>query len=413
MSGQQLPRGVSDLYTDDYHLKESLINNYKRLLNTYGYNPIQTPTFEFYDLFMNVPGTMDADQMIKLIDPDGKVLVLRPDATVPIARMVSQSQLDVKKFCYVTNIFRMESSESDRTSRSFSQVGVEWFDHAHPLHDVEMISLAIEMLKQSGIERIQLEIGQASFFKSLLKSAQLPPSEEQEIQKKVEAKNGYELKAYLNTLEIDEDIYQVLLAIPNLFGSPKTVLTEAKRLVLNDEMRQAVEKLDSLVKQLHRLGYEQYVSLDLGLINHLNYYTGVMFQAYVEGYGKPIIQGGRYDELTKYFDLKTSAIGFGLYVDDLMTILKQQNRADIEANQSITISTSEKELKEAMDLAMSLRAKGVVVNMVYAPLNAEISGDLIDFTSKSYRLNCGTNQGSFNSVIDLQKKVGLEDYATN
>ncbi|WP_054754826.1 ATP phosphoribosyltransferase regulatory subunit [Piscibacillus salipiscarius] len=108
--GKQLPQGVADLYSNDYEKKEYVTDQINRVTKLHGFKPIQTPTFEYYDLFMNMPGTMDTDQMIKLIDHDGKILVLRPDATIPIARMVANSKDPVKfeKLSYVTNIFRMQ-----------------------------------------------------------------------------------------------------------------------------------------------------------------------------------------------------------------------------------------------------------------------------------------------------------------
>ena len=137
---QQLPKGVADLFSQDYQLKQQVIEDLKQLNRQYGFRQIQTPTFEYYDLFINLPGTMDTDQMIKMVDHDGKILVLRPDATIPITRMVASSYNDdhpESKLSYVTNIFRMENGESDVFSRSFMQVGVEHFGKAC----VEVLSL--------------------------------------------------------------------------------------------------------------------------------------------------------------------------------------------------------------------------------------------------------------------------------
>ncbi|WP_017187369.1 ATP phosphoribosyltransferase regulatory subunit [Alkalibacillus haloalkaliphilus] len=404
---QQLPQGVTDLYAHDYELKQALTGQLRHVLSSYGYRPIQTPTFEYYDLFMSVPGTMDSDQMIKLIDRDGKVLVLRPDATVPIARMVSQSQSEVEmynKFLYVTNIFRMESGESDRSSRSFSQVGVEWFDDAHPLNDIEMIVMAIESLKQSGLKNIQLELGQAGFFQSLLQEAGLTEQQQLVVQQKVDEKNEYELSRLLKQYQVNDQIKNQLIQIPNLFGSPKSVFTEAEKIAVNRGMKQSLKRLVELVNQLEQLGYAHYISIDLGLVNHLNYYSGTMFQGYIEGYGKPIIQGGRYDQLTKYFDLETSAIGFGIYLDDLISIVKKQQSFKTSQPEKIDVVTEEKDFVKAMEVAQELRGKGVVVNMHYE--NDSNTGDQVIYLSEK-KVEIKGETFTFTTVEDFLTKAGF------
>ncbi|MDV2583414.1 ATP phosphoribosyltransferase regulatory subunit [Alkalibacillus haloalkaliphilus] len=406
---QQLPQGVTDLYADDYELKQALTGQLQHVISSYGYQPIQTPTFEYYDLFMNVPGTMNSDQMIKLIDRDGKVLVLRPDATVPIARMVAQSQSEVEtynKFLYVTNIFRMESGESDRSSRSFSQVGVEWFDHAHPLNDIEMIVMAIESLKQSGLKNIQLELGQAGFFQSLLQEAGLTKEQQLVVQQKVDEKNEYELSRLLTQYQVNDQIKNQLIQLPSLFGSPNYVITEAEKIAVNRGMKQSLKRLVELVNQLEQLGYAHYISIDLGLVNHLNYYSGTMFQGYIEGYGKPIIQGGRYDQLTKYFDLETSAIGFGIYLDDLISIVKKQQSFKTSQLETVDVVTEEKDFVKAMEFAQELRGKGVVVNMHYE--NDSTTGDHVIFLSEK-KVEIKGETFTFTTVEDFLTKAGFKN----
>ncbi|MDQ0352187.1 ATP phosphoribosyltransferase regulatory subunit [Alkalibacillus filiformis] len=404
---QQLPQGVTDLYAHDYELKQALTGQLQHVLSSYGYQPIQTPTFEYYDLFMSVPGTMDSDQMIKLIDRDGKVLVLRPDATVPIARMVAQSRSEVEtynKFLYVTNIFRMESGESDRSSRSFSQVGVEWFDDAHPLNDIEMIVMAIESLKQSGLRSIQLELGQAGFFQSLLQEAGLTKEQQMVVQQKVDEKNEYELSRLLTQYQVDDQIKNQLIQIPNLFGSPNSVFAEAEKIAINRGMKQSLKRLKELVNQLEQLGYEHYISIDLGLVNHLNYYTGTMFQGYIQGYGKPIIQGGRYDQLTKHFDLETSAIGFGIYLDDLISIVKKQQSFETSQSEIVDVVTEEKDFVKAMEVARDLREKGVVVNMHYE--NDSNTGDQVIYLSENI-VDIKGETFNFTTVENFLMKAGF------
>ncbi|MET3683925.1 ATP phosphoribosyltransferase regulatory subunit [Alkalibacillus flavidus] len=405
---QPLPQGVTDLYAQEYELKQTIIDRLKQLYHHYGCQPIQTPTFEYYDLFMNIPGTMNDDQMIKLIDTDGKVLVLRPDATVPIARMASQAKSDMpllNKMYYVTNIFRMESGESDRTSRSFSQVGVEWFDDGRELNDIEMVILAVDTLKQIEVSDIQLELGQAGFFRALMDEAQLDAETEALIQAKLEAKNEYELSDLLESLQVSDEVKQALLRLPHLFGEANHVLKDAKSVAINDQMAKALDQLTGLVEHLTELGYADYISIDLGLVNHLNYYTGVMFQGYVEGYGKPVIQGGRYDQLMTYFNLESSAIGFGVYIDDLLRIVKQQQTLQLEEPNQAVILTNHTTTKEAFSLAQSLRQNQIVTSIAYEDDVVDESSIIIDIVSKTVNIN-GDKQ-PFETIDQVLTKVGI------
>ncbi|SEQ95665.1 ATP phosphoribosyltransferase regulatory subunit [Piscibacillus halophilus] len=398
--GNQLPQGVADLYSNDYERKEYVIDQINQTTKLYGFKPIQTPTFEYYDLFMNMPGTMDTDQMIKLIDHDGKILVLRPDATIPIARMVANSKDPVtfEKLSYVTNIFRMQNGDSDVFSRSFTQLGVECFGQKDAFIDVEMIALAIEALKAVGLERFQIDLGQAKFYQSLMNEVDLPQHVQREILSKLEQKNEYELSLILNKYNVNERVTNVLLKLANLFGTPRTVIQQAKDLALTDEMLEAVQELEWTVNQLADLGMAPFISVDLGLVNHLNYYTGVMFQGYVHGFGRSVIQGGRYDHLTEEFGLKIDAIGFGVYIDQLMDVLKQQDVA--LASEELQLSIVSRNRTDAFKIAQELREEGFIVDL-FSTENRPI---LIDLDNE--KLIKGENEERFQSTKDLIDKVG-------
>ncbi|TFB21715.1 ATP phosphoribosyltransferase regulatory subunit [Filobacillus milosensis] len=397
--GKQLPQGVADLYSNDYENKEYIIKQINQLTKLYGFKPIQTPTFEYYDLFMNMPGTLDPDQMIKLIDHDGKILVLRPDATVPIARMVANSNqpLEVEKLSYVTNIFRMQNGESDVFSRSFTQLGVECFGKKNRYVDVEMIALAIETLKTVGLQRYQIDLGQAKFFQALMDEINPTPELQREIQEKLEQKNEFELEQILNENHVNEKAKQVLTQLTYLFGNPREVIKKAKPLALNSDMLQAINELEWIVEQINGLGLSEYISIDLGLVNNLNYYTGVMFQGFVHDFGRSVIQGGRYDSLTEQFGIKVDAIGFGVYLDQLIDVLDQQ---DISLkNDTAMINVKSQNSIYAFQVANELRRNGYAVNLF-----DQKASILIDLDEKLISNHKGNR--TFDGSDDLLKKVG-------
>lgn len=321
---QLVPKGVNDLHGEDFDVKEQTIIKLKNLFKQYEYKQIQTPVFEYYDLFYKIEGTLNKDQMIKLIDTDGKILVLRPDATIPIARMVAQNYQNadpVQRFSYVTSIFRMNEDLQNIQSREFTQAGVELFGKNGGEADVEIISLAIESLQEVGVVNFTIDISQANFFKKLVEQIDLPKEAMNDIQRLIEDKNFAQLKKNVNELEIDEELKNALQIIPTLYGEPEEVFRRAFQIAINNEMTDEIQHLKAVYEKLVAKGYEQYLSLDLGLINHLNYYTSIIFQGFITGYGSPVLLGGRYDNLTKQFGYDTKAIGFAIYVDRLIESL--------------------------------------------------------------------------------------------
>ncbi|PKR77041.1 ATP phosphoribosyltransferase regulatory subunit [Halalkalibacillus sediminis] len=409
---QQLPKGVADLYSQDYQLKQQVIEKLNQLNQQYGFKQIQTPTFEYYDLFVSMPGTMDTDQMIKMVDHDGKILVLRPDATIPITRMVAssdQAEHPESKLSYVTNIFRMENGESDVFSRSFAQVGVEHFGKASVEADVEMIALAIESFKKVGMNRFQLDIGQANYFKALIGEADLSTEKQLMVQEKIEQKNLPELKQLLEDLQLDEEITKVLLQLPQLFGTSEAVLKKADELAINQEMKEAVRYLTDVYSLLDQLGYGSFISIDLGLINHLNYYTGVVFQGFIHDFGKPVIQGGRYDDLTQYFGMNQDAIGFGVYVDDLIAALKSQGITEEQSSTKLQVHADE--WVEGFKVARELRQRGFEVHITGENQSSEDVVS-IDINKSTVQIPSSGEQVTYTDIEDLVKKVG-STYGSN
>ncbi|WAA11265.1 ATP phosphoribosyltransferase regulatory subunit [Fervidibacillus albus] len=356
-----IPAGVAPKHTIELEKKEKKITFISELFKRYGYRPVQTPTFEYYDLFSQVEGTIDVDQMIKLVDQDGKILVLRPDATIPIARMAAQNNGNDSyyKFYYTTNVFRMNERYPSSESREFTQTGIEFFGKGGLEADLEVIILAIESLKTCGFQQITLDLGQANFYKEFMNHMEIGRHELMEIEKLIEQKNEFELAQKLATLNIEDRFKEIINTFPTLYGQPDAVLKKAEKMLTNDRMRSELDKLKQLYQMLEELGYEKYVSIDLGLINHLNYYTGIIFHGYVQGYGKPVVVGGRYDHLSKQFGKDLPATGFAIYMDALLDadrdIPEKQSRTDIY------VLFEKASLKKGMAVAKKLRDSGFIV----------------------------------------------------
>lgn len=316
-----VPNGVKDLSYQDLEQKQHILTEISDLFQNSGYRQVQTPIFEYYDLFKEIKGTLEMDRMIKVIDTDGKILVLRPDATIPIARMAASSQdasHEVRRFSYVTSIFRMSDDPQNVQSREFTQAGVELFGDGGTSTDVEVIALAMDSLKAVNITEFTFEIGQANFFKALIQETSLEGDELEYLQKLIETKNFADLKRLVETLPIGDEVKRALRTLPTLYGPPTEVLQKARQIMLNPEMEVGITQLEEVCSELSQRGFDKHLTLDLGLLNNLKYYTGILFQGYINGYGKPIVLGGRYDDLSRQFGCDTKATGFAVYVDDLV-----------------------------------------------------------------------------------------------
>lgn len=327
---QFVPRGVNGIHAAEFEFKEQVLDQMKKLFKKHQYRQVEPPIFEYYDLFTQIEGTMNKDDMIKLIDTDGKILVLRPDATIPIARMVAADYKNepVQKFSYITNIFRMNDDLQNIQSREFTQAGIELFGKDGVKTDVEIICLAIETLKEIGVKDFTIDIGQANFFKKLIEQMNLQNEQFDEVQRLIEDKNFAELRCFVEALSISDKQKYALQSIPALYGEPEKVFAKARDVAINDEMKKEIKHVKKVYEQLAEKGCGRHVMIDLGIINHLNYYSGIVFHGYVAGYGQPVLLGGRYDKLTSRFGVDKKAIGFAVYVDHLIAAIEVQKEAD-------------------------------------------------------------------------------------
>lgn len=383
--GNFIPEGVEDTGSNQYEIKENIIKNIKNIYRSYGYRQIQTPTLEYYDLFSSVPGTISRDEMFKLIDSSGKILVLRPDATVPIARIAAANYKKLRgnlKFCYVTNIFRINNGENGQ-KREFTQAGVEYIGSDSREADAEVIALGIETLIKCGIPDFQVDLGQARYFKGLVQEMGMLENEGELVRKLIEDKNFAELNEIIKKLEIPDTLKNTILKIPYLYGSPEKVIEEAKNLVCNEEMKAALDYLKAVYEILKDYGYEKYISIDLGLISHIHYYTGILFKGYINNFGREILSGGRYDNLTKHYGYHIPATGFGINVDELMEVIEMYGIDDETLfSTDYLILYNDENRRDALEVAAELRDRGFIVECDRA---VDIAGQIKNADSKKIK----------------------------
>lgn len=358
------PEGVEDISSIQYEKKDHIQWLISEVFKTYGYKQISTPTFEYYDLFVGIDTAIDKDQMYKIIDTNGKILVLRPDATIPIARMVAThyDNLDeYLKFMYFTNVFR-SSDFQQGGKREFIQAGIEYLGNPSPDADAEVIATAIKSISSLGFENIHIDLGQADYFKGLVDELQLSEEIKLSIRILVEKKNFAELGKLVESINLEKKYSEILLELPFMYGNFKEITKKAYSLAVNDTMRKSVENMQKIYEILSYYGFEQYVYADMGLINHLDYYSGIIFKGYLGNIGEPVASGGRYDGLLKKFGKDIPATGLGLNMDLLFeAILKSDLLMDQAPDADVLILFDDKSEAKGIRKSVELRGKGNVV----------------------------------------------------
>ena len=359
------PEGVRDIYGGEFAGKLKLEELIHGKFKNFGYQDIQTPLFEYFDVFSREIGTTPSKELYKFFDKEGNTLALRPDFTPSMARCAAKYFMEETfpiRFCYAGNTFTNISSLQGKLCE-VTQMGAELIGDGSVEADAEMIAMLIECLKSAGLLQFQVTIGQADYFRGLCEAAGLPEETELALRENVSGKNIFGVEDILKEQSIAEEYREAFLRITELFGSVE-VLHKAEELASNERSLKAVERLKQLYGLLTVYGVQQYISFDFGMLSKYHYYTGVTFRAYTYGVGDAIVKGGRYDNLLKTFGKDAPAVGFVVVLDDLMTAMASQ-KIILSAKEEHGILVYEKAAFErALLRAGELRKSGVCTELI-------------------------------------------------
>lgn len=365
-----IPEGVRDIYNGECQLKLSIEQKMHQVLHSYGFSDIQTPMFEFFDVFSKERGTIASREMYKFFDRDNNTLVLRPDMTPAIARCVGkyfkEEELPLR-LCYKGSTFINTTSYQGKLKET-TQLGAELINDGSVDADAEMIALTIECLKNTGLEDFQVEIGHAEFLIGLLEEAKFDEKETEQLKELIEKKNVFGVEELVEEKNLPDNIKELLLKITDMYGDIENI-SHAKTLTNNPCAVKAIERLEELYEILKSYGVSDYVTFDLGLISKYNYYTGIIFKAYTYGTGEAIVKGGRYDNLMKQFGKEAPAIGLAIVVDQLMAAIGKQDNGEDESKASYLILYENDCRKKAIDFAKSCRQEGKEIQLTHKDPN--------------------------------------------
>lgn len=322
----QIPYGVGDLFLEDAAHQRVLEARLRQTFAGWAYTEIIPPMLEYAEVLAGPAGNQLAGNMIRFVDRDGQTLALRPDLTIPTARAVGTKLYDEPlplRLFYIGNVFRYEEPQAGRR-REFSQAGFELIGAGTVAADVEVLSLTIAALHAAGLRTFQLTVGHIAFYHGLLAALNLTPESRQTLSEAIDRKRQGDLAALLPTLPLTFPARRALQALPHLAGGAE-VFAHALEICLTAEMAAAVEHLQAVYARLAAVGLASFISVDLGEIRGMAYYTGITFEGFAPGSGAAICNGGRYDNLIGHFGPALPAVGCALVMDRVRQVARQQH----------------------------------------------------------------------------------------
>lgn len=359
------PDGVRDIYGDECKRKHYIESVLKDVIKKYGYEDIETPGFEYFDVFSNEIGTTPSKELFKFFDKEGDTLALRPDFTPSIARCVAKyydEETNPIRLTYSGNTFVNNTSLQGKL-KEVTQVGLELMNANNPEDDAETLALMIDALQSSGLKDFQISVGHIEFFKGLCSEAGMSEEEEYSLREYISTKNSFAAEKLIQNLSAKDSVKALLIETLSCIGGIDLIKNLLSK-VTNERSKDALNRLIKVYEILKMYQVENYISFDLGMLSKYNYYTGILFKAYTYGIGDALVKGGRYDHLLASFGSSKPAIGFVIVVDDLLNALRRQNITVTSFKTPIELSYNDGNLTEMINKAQKLRKDGEIVALV-------------------------------------------------
>ena len=351
------PDGTRDLLFGECVSRGEAVSRLTTMFRARGYRQVITPAIEFYDVFGSSAAHFPQENMYKLTDTRGRLMVIRPDCTIPIARLVATrlaaSPMPLRLY-YSENVYRVEHDLRGKRNEVF-QTGVELIGSNALRSDLEIVELAASGLSDIGGERFRIELCHIGYFKALIDSLDAPGETKEQIRQCIEQKNYPALGDLLDPFGAARAAL-ALRYLPRLFGGEE-VFEKAYALFDENGARESLDYLRSIYDYLRQLGLEGSVIVDLGLVNQIEYYTGIIFRGYFDGIGEPVLSGGRYDNLISDFGAALPAVGFAVHADLASAVIEKQP----PQTPDILVFSDEAHLPQAVNYIRSLTDNGLVV----------------------------------------------------
>ncbi|MBI5492707.1 MAG: ATP phosphoribosyltransferase regulatory subunit, partial [Deltaproteobacteria bacterium] len=324
--GISLPQGVRDILPDEARKIGAVESAILSVFEAHGFEKVITPLLEYVDVLSLGMGENLKERVLKFIDPStGKVVAIRPDITPQIARVVATRMRDFPlplKLCYNENVLRYQEPR-DGKSREVLQIGAEYISaRAEPQADAEMIIMGIEALKKLGVKSFKMDIGDVGFLRAILNRLPVAEDARRVIKETIAIKDASGLESVLDDIgaSIGERDRKLLLNLTTFYGED-SVIEKALSFSDDADARASLSHLQRVVAIIAECGLGSFVTIDLGEFRGFDYYTGIIFEGFASGIGKPILSGGRYDTLLARYGYACAATGFAFDVENIVSAL--------------------------------------------------------------------------------------------
>ena len=307
--------------------EERAIFDLRELYEQYGYKKYKMSKFEEYDLYLENKSFLPSQQVITFTDLTGKLMALKPDVTLSIAKNAPSEPTEPEKLYYNENVYRTPRGSNE--FREIMQVGLECLGDIDLYSQCEVILLACKSLKKLSEDSLMV-VSHLGFVSGLLESCGLSRALEEKILKCIGHKNAHEVVRLCELSGVSDEMRDSLAAMTSLYGSFAETLDRAEELVKNDKMRGSLKELRELAEVLAAEPESACLRLDFSVINDLTYYNGLIFQGFIDRVPTAILSGGSYDNLMEKLGKNTKAIGFAVYVDQLERCEPDSERFDVD-----------------------------------------------------------------------------------
>ncbi len=325
----RMPQGMRDLIEEECTKKRKAQDTIENVFQSFGYHQIMTPMIEYFDTYQQSFSSADATEMYKFFDHDGDILALREDMTVPICRVCASKYGNSNppfRFFYTSDVFKVRHVFAGKRGE-VTDCGIECIG-LDENSDIEILYTAISVMNALQFQKYTLEIGNARFFQSATDALQLKETEKKQLAQLIDQKSIVDLKQYVQQLDLTPKEKEFFLALPFLTGT--NIFEQAYQICFTEDMKKEIQHLESLYDKLKQLDVHQNISFDLGKIPHLDYYTGIIFEGYIQESGTSILSGGRYDSLMGKFGRNLPACGFSIKLDYILDAIKIEQKKNIQ-----------------------------------------------------------------------------------
>lgn len=310
MRKTNLPVGMHDKLFKRARVMYEIERDISNLLIEQGFNRIETPTLEHFEVFADDVSS----EHYHLFDKKGNLLSLRPDITSQIGRVIASTRVETPiKFSYSGKVFKY-NEELRGLANEHTQAGVEIVGYKAQDAIKDALLSAKNALKASGLKDYKFEFSHAHILQTIFASLDIPETAKKDLATFIQDKNVTGLNEFTHHYPSEFDA--LIRQLPFLFGESYQVLEKARQLTNHQTILSALTDLEGLVQELANSLSE--ITLDLAQIASMPYYTGLMFKVFGDKIPDAFVSGGRYDKLFERFGAKElTAIGWALDIDSV------------------------------------------------------------------------------------------------